>query len=128
MPFVRIDTYDARPDPAASAAFGKMVYDILLAISGPEQDRIQASTGKHSGELVYGGSRLGIERSDGFVAIQVTLDAGRTLAQKRELQDRIADALARNGVRREDIFVNMTETAKEQPLPGSGEAQNAADS
>jgi phenylpyruvate tautomerase PptA (4-oxalocrotonate tautomerase family) len=125
MPFVRIDTLDSHHDAAARTTFGTAVYEALRAVGVPEQDRFQVLTGKQPGEIVYGASYLGIERSDGFVAIQITLNSGRTLTQKRALYRHIADGLAAHGVRREDVFINLVETAKENWSFGNGEAQYA---
>ncbi|MBB3174712.1 phenylpyruvate tautomerase PptA (4-oxalocrotonate tautomerase family) [Endobacter medicaginis] len=125
MPLVRIDTFDAIHDATARGTFGEVVYDALRAIGVPEGDRFQILAGHASGAVVYGSNYLGIERTDGFVAIQITLNAGRTLAQKRSLFAAIADGLARLGVRREDVFVNLVETAKENWSFGNGEAQYA---
>jgi 4-oxalocrotonate tautomerase len=125
MPLVRIDTFDAVHDAAARGAFGQVVYGALRAIGVPEGDRFQILAGHAPGALVYGSDYLGIKRTDGFVAIQITLNSGRTLAQKRTLFAAIADGLARLGVRRQDVFVNLVETAKENWSFGNGEAQYA---
>ena len=126
MPFVRIDTLEARYDATARAAMGEAVYAALRSIGVPEEDRFQVLSGKQPGELVYSRSYLGIERSDGFVAIQITLNVGRTTDQKRALYAHIADGLAERGVRREDVFVNLIEVAKENWSFGNGDAQYAA--
>ena len=63
---------------------------------------------------------LGIARTDGIVLIQITFSCGRSLDQKRLLYRRIADHLAEAGVRREDVWVNLVEVAKENWSFGLG--------
>ena len=125
MPFVRIDMVAGRYDAERRAALGDAVYQALRSIGVPEGDRFQVLTEKPQSELVYDRAYLGIERSDGFVAIQITLNAGRTLQQKRALYRAIADGLAAHGVRRQDVLINLVETAKENWSFGNGEAQYA---
>jgi len=56
------------------------------------------------------------------VFIQITLNAGRTLDQKRALYRTIADNLAASpGWRREDILVSLVEVPKENWSFGNGE-------
>ena len=125
MPLVRIDTLDAVHDAAARAGFGTVVYDALRSIGVPEEDRFQVLSGRQPGDLVYGKRYLGLDHTDAFVIIQITLNVGRTLEQKRKLYAQIADGLAALGVRREDVFINLVETAKENWSFGNGEAQYA---
>ena len=58
--------------------------------------------------------------------VQITLSAGRNLAQKRALFRRIADELAALGVRREDAWINLVEVPKENWSFGNGVASYAA--
>jgi 4-oxalocrotonate tautomerase family enzyme len=56
------------------------------------------------------------------VVIQITLNLGRTLEQKRALYRTIADKLtASPGLRREDILVSLVEVPKENWSFGNGE-------
>jgi hypothetical protein len=67
---------------------------------------------------------LGIERSDGLVLVQPTVSAGRSLEQKRALDRRIAEHLARDaGVRAQDAWVNLV--ARENWSFGEGLASYA---
>ena len=54
---------------------------------------------------------------------QEFLVRGRTVEQKQALYRRIADNLSAAGVRAEDVFVQLTETGREDWSFGSGEAQ-----
>ena len=56
----------------------------------------------------------------------INVSAGRTLEQKRTLYRRIADTLhGAVGLRREDAWVNLVETAKENWSFGNGAASYA---
>ena len=75
----------------------------------------------------YGRHYLGIERSDDLVLIQIAVSNTRGQDQKKALFARIADNLARDpGVRREDVFVNLVDVARENWSFGNGVAQYAA--
>ncbi|HEV8493710.1 MAG TPA: tautomerase family protein, partial [Candidatus Angelobacter sp.] len=61
-----------------------------------------------------------------LVIIQITMSAGRTLELRKCLYRRIADLLHQEaGLRKEDVFINLVETAKENWSFGNGEAQYA---
>jgi 4-oxalocrotonate tautomerase len=98
---------------------------LVEALGVPEQDRFQVITEHEANELVYDRSYLGIPRTDGIVMIQITLSAGRPLEKKRRLYQRIAENLAYDGVRPEDVLVNLVETAWENWSFGLGEASYA---
>jgi hypothetical protein len=55
------------------------------AINMPEHDRFQVIADHPAEGLVYDPSYLGINRTDDIVFIQITLNAGRTLDQKKAL-------------------------------------------
>ena len=55
--------------------------------------------------------------------IQITLNQGRTVEQKKTLYRRVADDLAEIGLRREDVVVNLIEVPKENWSFGNGEMQ-----
>jgi 4-oxalocrotonate tautomerase len=60
------------------------------------------------------------------VMIQITLNEGRALEQKKALYQAIADGLNQTlGVARGDVFVNLVEVKKENWSFGNGIAQYA---
>jgi 4-oxalocrotonate tautomerase len=60
------------------------------------------------------------------VFIQITLNTGRTVDQKRAFYKAIADRLhERLSLRREDVFIGLVEVSKENWSFGNGEAQYA---
>ena len=113
MPLVRISLRKGRP-AEFRRRLGDAVHRALVeTISVPELDRFQILTEHEPGDLVYDPGYLGIVRTNDIVIIQITISAGRTLAQKRALFRQIADNLAALGLRREDAWINLVEVAKE---------------
>ena len=126
MPFVRIDIQKGRYDVTQRKAIGEAVHQSLLEIGVPAADRFQVLSERAEGELVFDRTYLGIERSDGFVAVQITWNAGRSLDLKKQLYAAMAKHMtAMAGVRPEDVFVNLVEVARENWSFGNGEAQYA---
>lgn len=125
MPLVRIDlmhgwTVEQRQ------RIGEAVHRALVETIGvPERDRFQLITEHSAAHLVYDREYLGIKRTDGIVVIQITLSTGRTPAQKRALFRRIAENLAALDIRREDVWINLVEVAKENWSFGLGLASYA---
>lgn len=126
MPLVRISLLRGRP-PELRRKIGDALHRALVETVGvPPRDRFQILTEHEAGDLVYDSDYLGIARTDQIVIVQITLSAGRTLAQKRALFRRITDHLAALGVRREDAWISLVEVAKENwsfaHLANEGEA------
>jgi phenylpyruvate tautomerase PptA (4-oxalocrotonate tautomerase family) len=126
MPLVRIDVLEGRYSADERRRIGEAVYQGLRAIGVPVDDRFQVIAEHRGDGLIFDRGYLGIVRSDGFVAIQITFNAGRSLDQKRTLYKTIADGLAETvEIRREDVFVSLVEVPKENWSFGNGEAQYA---
>jgi phenylpyruvate tautomerase PptA (4-oxalocrotonate tautomerase family) len=122
MPLVRISVLKGKR-PAWRQQLGEAVHEALVkTINVPAQDRFQVLSEHEPGDLVYDPGYLGVARTNDIVIIQITLSLGRTLAQKRALYRRLAENLARQGVRREDVWINLIEVAKENWSFGLGEA------
>jgi phenylpyruvate tautomerase PptA (4-oxalocrotonate tautomerase family) len=127
MPLVRIDMH-TRPDPAFARGVGAVVYEAMRStINVPEHDNFQILAEHEPRHFVYDRGYLGIPRSDGLVIIQITLNEGRTLEQKKALYRAIADGLhGQLGVPLADVFINLVEVKKENWSFGNGIAQYAA--
>jgi phenylpyruvate tautomerase PptA (4-oxalocrotonate tautomerase family) len=125
MPLVRIDMVK-RPDPEFAKRLGNVVYQSMRsAINVPVDDNFQILTEHDSRDLNFEPSYLGIDHTDGLVLIQITLNEGRTVEQKKLFFKSIAEGLEGVGVRREDVFVNLVEVKKENWSFGNGIAQYA---
>ena len=127
MPLVRIDLREGKT-PEYRRKIGDMVYRAMReTINMPEHDRFQVITDHPDEGLVYDPSYLGINRTDDIVFIQITLNAGRTLDQKKALYSKIAELLAQEpGIRPEDVLINLVECAKEDWSFGNGIASYAS--
>ena len=126
MPFVRIDL--ARGKTAEHRkAIGDIIYKAMLeTINVPADDKFQVITEHAPENLNFPKSYLGIAYSADIVFIQITLNAGRTVDMKKAFYRRIADDLhAQLNIRREDVFINLVEVAKENWSFGNGVAQYA---
>lgn len=126
MPLARIDLIQGKA-AGYGAAIGEVVYDAMTSVLGvPVNDRFQIITEHAPDDLVIDRSYLGIARTDDCVIIQVTLNDGRSVQQKRDFYRAIADGLhERTGLRREDVFISLVEVRNENWSFGNGEAQYA---
>jgi phenylpyruvate tautomerase PptA (4-oxalocrotonate tautomerase family) len=126
MPIVRIDTMKNQ-DGGYIGKIGHIVYDAMrTAISVPENDNFQVLNEHDHEHFVYDAQYLGIKRTDRLVMIQITLNEGRTLDQKKRLYQTIADELNHQlGISPGDVFINLVEVKKENWSFGNGIAQYA---
>lgn len=125
MPLVRIDLRVGK-DSAYRQQLARAVYDALLGVGVPVNDRFQVITEHTADAFFFDPGYLGIARSEDLVIIQITWNEGRTTAQKRALYKAIADGLHETvGMRREDVFINLVEVKRENWSFGNGEAQYA---
>jgi phenylpyruvate tautomerase PptA (4-oxalocrotonate tautomerase family) len=80
--------------------------------------------GESFGRKVGDPECLDIERSEGFIAIQITLSEGRSVETKKAFYQRVAESLRRDlDVRPQDVFINLVEVKKENWSFGNGIAQ-----
>ncbi len=127
MPLARIELAQGK-SAEYRRIIGEVVYEgIIGPLGAPKNDRFQIIS-EHSPEnFIFDPEYLGIARSPDCVIIQLTLNAGRSLDQKRAFYRHVADGLhERLGLRREDVFINLVEVAKENWSFGNGEAQYAS--
>ena len=122
MPLVRISLREGK-SASYRAAIGEAIHRAMVeTINVPADDRFQILTEHPSDRLVYDKKYLGIERTVDVVVIQITLNAGRTLDQKRALYRALAEKLAKApGLRAQDLLVNLVEVPKENWSFGNGE-------
>jgi len=92
-------------------------------LKAPENDRFQVISEHDADNFIFDPSFFGIERTADLVFVQLTLVEGRTLEQKRGFYKQVADELnAKLGLRREDIFISLIGTGKDDWSFGNGEA------
>jgi hypothetical protein len=125
MPLVRIDLLK-KSDASFGQRVGEVVYESMKsAIGVPDHDNFQVITEHDAQHLIFDIRYLGIERTPGIVMIQIALNEGRTLEQKKLLYKTIAQGLERLGVRADDVLINLIEVKKENWSFGGGLAQYA---
>jgi phenylpyruvate tautomerase PptA (4-oxalocrotonate tautomerase family) len=126
MPLARIDLVQGK-SPEYRRMIGDVVYEAVVSeLKAPEGDRFQVITEHPAGDLIADPRYLGINRTADVVFIQVTMNVGRTLEQKKAFYKKIADGLhERLGLRREDVLINLVEVAKENWSFGNAIAQYA---
>jgi phenylpyruvate tautomerase PptA (4-oxalocrotonate tautomerase family) len=127
MPLQRISIVSGK-DRAYRQAVADGVHRALVETCAvPPDDRFQIITEHPEGTLVCSPSYLGIAHGRAPVFVQVTLNGGRTLAQKKALYARLADLLLESArVPRADVIVSLVEVEKEDWSFGDGIAQYAA--
>ena len=127
MPLVRISLRDGKP-AAYRRALGDAVHRAMVeAVNAPPLDRFQVITEHPADGLIYDPAYLGIERTDDVVFVQITLNTGRTVEQKKALYARIVELLAESpGIRPQDVLINLVEVPRENWSFGNGVAQYAS--
>ena len=126
MPLARIDLIKGKPDQYRHA-IGEAVYQALLSIGVPADDRFQIITEHEPANFIVAASYLGVEHTDDLVMIQITFNEGRTTAQKQALYRAIAEGIhSATGLAMGDVFVSLVEVKRENWSFGNGIAQYAA--
>jgi phenylpyruvate tautomerase PptA (4-oxalocrotonate tautomerase family) len=128
MPLQRISILSGK-DHAYRKGVADGVHRALVETCGvPQDDRFQIITEHGEGSLVCSPSYLGIVHGRAPVFVQIFLNVGRTLAQKKALYARIADLLFESArVPRADVIINLVEVDKEDWSFGDGVAQYAVE-
>lgn len=126
MPLVRIHLLQGKPVEFRRKV-GEIVYRTMMdTINVPPRDNFQILTEHDRDSLVYDPEYLNIQRTDGIVMIQITLNEGRTLEMKKAFYKQLAERLhAELGIRMEDVFISLVEVRKENWSFGNGVAQYA---
>jgi 4-oxalocrotonate tautomerase len=127
MPFARIDIVRGK-SADYKRTIADVVYEAMLdTLKAPANDRFQIINEHAPESHIADETYLGIKRTQECVFIQLTLNAGRTVEQKKGFYKAVADGLhARLGLRREDVFISLVEVAKENWSFGNGVAQYAS--
>ena len=127
MPLVRISLLRGKAE-GFGRRVGEVVYQAMReTLNAPDKDKFQIISEHAPESLVYDPDYLDIERGNGFIAIQVTLNEGRSLEMKKAFYRRVAEDLRRGlDVRPQDVFINLVEVKKENWSFGNGIAQYAS--
>jgi phenylpyruvate tautomerase PptA (4-oxalocrotonate tautomerase family) len=127
MPLQRISIVSGK-DASYRQAIADCIHTALVETCAvPQEDRFQIITEHAAGTLICSPTYLGITHGAEPVLVQITMNQGRSLAQKRALYKRIADLLFESAARvpRADVIVNLVEVDKVNWSFGDGIAQYA---
>lgn len=126
MPLVRIHLVQGKP-AEFRRKLGEIIYQTMVdTINVPPKDNFQIITEHDENSLIYNSEYLNIQRTDGIVVIQITLNEGRTVELKKAFYKRLAERLHEGlGIRMEDVFISLIEVKKENWSFGNGAAQYA---
>jgi 4-oxalocrotonate tautomerase len=126
MPLVRVSLRAGKSDDY-KRAIGDGVYRALReTFTVPDEDRFITVSEHSESEFQFSKSYMDIARTDDFVILQITVTNSRSIEQKKALFARIVELLAQKpGLRKEDVFINLLEVAKENWSFGNGVAQYA---
>jgi 4-oxalocrotonate tautomerase len=124
MPLVRISLMQGK-SIEFRRKLGEIVYQSMVdVINVPMKDKFQVITEHDENSLIFDREYLDIQRTNGFVLIQITLSEGRSVELKKAFYKRLAERLHNElEIRMEDIFVNLVEVKKENWSFGNGVAQ-----
>jgi phenylpyruvate tautomerase PptA (4-oxalocrotonate tautomerase family) len=127
MPLARIDvSRDASPE--LIRAVSEAIYGAMVDIANvPAHDKFQVVTRHAADEIIYPKEGyLGVDYSPGIILIQVTWVGGRSTEVKKKFYQRIADQLhEKQGVRKQDVWISLVDSGREDWSFGNGEMQYA---
>ena len=125
MPLIHISLRAGKPEAYRQAIFDSLYRAMRETLNVPEDDQFMAIT-EHEAANFRHGDAYGVSRSEDVVYIQITVFDTRTAEQKKALFKRTAELLGRNpGIRPENVFVNVLDSARENWSVGHGLAQCA---
>jgi 4-oxalocrotonate tautomerase len=121
MPLIRIDMLRGKP-PEYRAELRDTIYETLRDVVGvPVGDRHEVVTEHEPDDLNIATDFFGVHRTAEAILVQITLNEGRSVDQKRALFTAIVQELQhRVGLRPDDVTVNLVEVKKENWSFGNG--------
>ena len=124
MPLVRISVHDVTT-AERRRAIAASVYDAMRATLGiPENDRFIVVSGHSAVDLFIDPNFMGMERTDEFVLVHVTLRAGRAVEVKQNFYRETVRLLGeRAGIPPDNVMIVLAPNGLEDWSFGRGEAQ-----
>jgi 4-oxalocrotonate tautomerase len=127
MPLVRIDLNKNAPADRIRIA-SEAVYNAMTKVANvPPHDKFQVVTRHEFDEIIYPEEGyLGMRYSSDLIIIQVTWVGGRSVEVKKAFFREIADEIhAKAHVRKEDVWISLLDSSREDWSFGGGEMQYA---
>ena len=126
MPFLQISLLTGKPAAYRQAIMDSLAQAMRESMGTPEDNQFMTITEYEAANFRHGGSYLGIERSDDMIYVQITVLNTRPPEQKKAFFQRAVALLSESpGIRPEDVFINVLDSAKENWSLGCGLAQYA---
>lgn len=125
MPFIRVSYMEKQYDSNQLGRISQTIMNALIQrFMVPANDLFQVFSSHKREEFFYSPTYLNVERSDGLLYVQITCKSGRTVKQKAELYETLANNLSSSiPMRKEDVFIMLVETEFEDWSFGNGVAQ-----
>ncbi|HTP39052.1 MAG TPA: tautomerase family protein [Steroidobacteraceae bacterium] len=124
MPLVRISLRRGKSTEHIAAIRNSIYRAMTESFNVPANDRFILVHQHDAEEFDYDANYLDIARTDDLVIIQIACNNSRTIETKKAFYKRAAELLsAEPGLRPQDVFINLLETAKENWSFGDGVAQ-----
>ena len=127
MPLARIDISKNASDELIRIV-SEAVYRAMVEVANvPAHDKFQVINRHAADEMIYPQEGyLGVNYTPGLIIIQVTWVGGRSTDVKKKFYRQVADEIhERGGVRKQDVWINLVETGREDWSFGNGEMQYA---
>jgi 4-oxalocrotonate tautomerase len=127
MPLARIDISKSASDELIRIV-SEAVYRAMVEVANvPAHDKFQVINRHAADEMIYPQEGyLGLNYTPGLIIIQVTWVGGRSTDVKKKFYRQIADEIhEKGGVRKQDVWINLVDTAREDWSFGNGEMQYA---
>jgi 4-oxalocrotonate tautomerase len=125
MPLARIDISKHAPASLVRIV-SEAIYQAMLDVANvPPHDKFQVINRHEVDEIVYPEEGyLGVHYTRDLIIIQVTWVSGRSTEVKRKFFQQIANEIhEKGGVRKEDVWINLVDTGREDWSFGNGEMQ-----
>lgn len=125
MPISHISMRSGKTDAYRQSIFDSLYKALREALDVPEDDQFMTITEHDDANFRYGAA-FGVDRDDDLLYIHTTVFNTRTVEQKKALYLRITELLGESpGIRPENVFINITDSPKENWSVGNGLAQFA---
>jgi 4-oxalocrotonate tautomerase len=127
MPVARIDISKNASDELIRIV-SEAVYRAMVEVANvPAHDKFQVINRHAADEMIYPQEGyLGLNYTPGLIIIQVTWVSGRSTDVKKRFYRQIADEIhEKGGVRKQDVWINLVDTSREDWSFGNGEMQYA---
>lgn len=125
MPLARIDISQKAP-ATLIRVISDAIYRAMVEVANvPVHDKFQVITRHAPDEIIYPAEGyLGNQYTPELVVIQVTWVSGRSTEVKKKFFQQIAGEIhEKGGIRKEDVWISLVESGREDWSFGNGEMQ-----